>query len=186
MFNKMSDAQRSMLQAAAMREDRLLRPPGNARGAATKSLAAKLIDAGLAKEVKASNGAPVWHRVEATGAAYTVKLTAKGLKAVASASAGPDGSETSSLSTAAQVAASKAPVRKSALSVGAQVATTECKSKDAASTTTARPPRLGSKLGDVLARLSTEAGATVGELSAATGWLEHMTRAALTGLRRRG
>ena len=44
----------------------------------------------------------------------------------------------------------------------------------------------GSKLGDVLARLSAEAGATIGELMTATGWLEHTTRAALTGLRRRG
>jgi len=186
MLNKMSEAQRSMLQAAAAREDRLLQPPGNARGAVRKSLAAKLIDAGLAKEIKASNGAPVWRRDAVTGAAYAVKLTAKGLTAVAAANAGPDGSETSPLPTAAQMAALKAPARRSALSVGAQVVTTESKSKDVASTTTARAPRSGSKLGDVLARLSTEAGATVGELSAATGWLEHTMRAALTGLRRRG
>ena len=31
-----------------------------------------------------------------------------------------------------------------------------------------------------------EAGATIGELTGATGWLEHTTRAALTGLRHRG
>ena len=34
--------------------------------------------------------------------------------------------------------------------------------------------------------LAAEAGATIGELMAATGWLEHTTRAALTGLRHRG
>jgi hypothetical protein len=185
MLNTMSETQRSMLQAAAAREDRLLQPPGNARGAVTKSLAAKLIGAGLAKEIKASDGAPVWRRDAATGAAYAMKLTAKGLKAVAAAGAGPDGSETSSLPTTA-MAAPKAPARKSALSVSAQVMTTESKANDVALTTTARAPRSGSKLGDVLASLSTEAGATVGELSAATGWLEHTTRAALTGLRRRG
>ena len=49
-----------------------------------------------------------------------------------------------------------------------------------------RKPRAGSKLGSVLDMLSAEAGATIGELMAATGWLEHSTRAALTGLRRRG
>ena len=49
-----------------------------------------------------------------------------------------------------------------------------------------RKPRVGSKLGSVLDMLSADAGATIGELTAATGWLEHSTRAALTGLRRRG
>ena len=34
--------------------------------------------------------------------------------------------------------------------------------------------------------LAADAGATIGELTAATGWLEHTTRAALTGLRHRG
>jgi hypothetical protein len=39
---------------------------------------------------------------------------------------------------------------------------------------------VGSTLGNVLDRLSADAGA-IGELTAATGWLEHSTRAALTG-----
>ncbi len=43
-----------------------------------------------------------------------------------------------------------------------------------------------SKLGRVLDMLAADAGATIGELTAATGWLEHTTRAALTGLRHRG
>ena len=182
----MSEAQQSTLQAAAAREDRLLQPPGNARGAAAKLLAAKLIDAGWAREIKASNDAPVWRRDTATGGAYALKLTANGLKVVAAANKGADGSDTSSLPTAAEMTSANAPARKSALSVDAQVMTTESKSSDGASTTTARAPRSGSKLADVLARLSTEAGATIGELTTATGWLEHTTRAALTGLRRRG
>ena len=43
-----------------------------------------------------------------------------------------------------------------------------------------------SKLGRVLDMLAADAGATIGELTTATGWLEHTTRAALTGLRHRG
>jgi len=187
MLNKMSEAQRSMLQAAAAREDRLLQPPGNARGAVAKSLAAKLIDAGWAKEIKASNGAPVWRREAATGEAFGLKLAAKGLKAVAAAGERHDGSEnSSSLPASAQLAQPNTPVRKSGRSLRAQEATTESKPSNFASTTTARAPRSGSKLGHVLARLSAEAGATIGELMSATGWLEHTTRAALTGLRRRG
>jgi hypothetical protein len=96
MLNKMSETQRSMLQVAAARDDRLLQQPGNARGAVMKSLAAKLIDAGWVKEVKASNGALVWRRDVATGGAYALKLTTKGLKAAVAAGEGPDGSENSS------------------------------------------------------------------------------------------
>ena len=49
-----------------------------------------------------------------------------------------------------------------------------------------RSPRPNSKLGRVLGMLAAKAGVTIGELTAATGWLEHTTRAALTGLRHRG
>ena len=47
-------------------------------------------------------------------------------------------------------------------------------------------PRGGSKLARVLALLHRDHGATIAELIAATGWLAHTTRAALTGLRKRG
>ncbi len=49
------------------------------------------------------------------------------------------------------------------------------------------PPRQpGAKQAMVLDLLGRGKGATVDELMAATGWLPHTTRAALTGLRRRG
>src|SRR5450631_4401340 len=51
MLNEMSEARRLMLQAAAAREDRLLQPPANARGAAEKNIAGSLVDAGWAKEI---------------------------------------------------------------------------------------------------------------------------------------
>jgi uncharacterized protein DUF3489 len=44
----------------------------------------------------------------------------------------------------------------------------------------------GSKLARVIALLERDHGATIEELIAATGWLAHTTRAALTGLRKRG
>jgi hypothetical protein len=53
----------------------------------------------------------------------------------------------------------------------------------------ARPsaPRGGSKLARAIALLERDhGGATIEELIAATGWLAHTTRAALTGLRKRG
>ena len=43
-----------------------------------------------------------------------------------------------------------------------------------------------SKIAGVIALLSREQGATLAELVEATGWLAHTTRAALTGLRKKG
>ena len=47
-------------------------------------------------------------------------------------------------------------------------------------------PRQGSKLAEVISLLGRKKGASIEELIAATGWLPHTTRAALTGLRKRG
>lgn len=50
---------------------------------------------------------------------------------------------------------------------------------------TAKPPRT-TKTTAVLNLLKREIGATMPELIAATGWLPHTTRAALTGIRKKG
>lgn len=47
-------------------------------------------------------------------------------------------------------------------------------------------PRVGSKQALVVEMLSTKAGTTLENLIEVTGWLSHTTRAALTGLRKRG
>ena len=47
-------------------------------------------------------------------------------------------------------------------------------------------PRGGTKIAQVIELLQRGDGATLDELVAATGWLPHTTRAALTGLRKRG
>jgi len=186
MLNEMSEARRLMLQAAAAREDRLLQPPANARGAAARIIAGKLIDAGWAKEIKALNGAPIWRRDAASGSAFTLKLTAKGLKAVAGSSEESAGAAKASVTVVAEQAAPKTPSRQTEHRPAVRTAGSNEGMQIEAAAMAARAPRAGSKLGSVLGMLSTEAGATIGELMAATGWLEHSTRAALTGLRRRG
>ena len=62
-------------------------------------------------------------------------------------------------------------------------------SRDATSKTAPRhpsAPRGGTKLAQVVELLQQDRGATINELIGATGWLPHTTRAALTGLRKRG
>jgi hypothetical protein len=49
-----------------------------------------------------------------------------------------------------------------------------------------RTPRAGSKLARVIDLLQRSDGATILHLMEETGWLPHTTRAALTGLRKRG
>ena len=53
-----------------------------------------------------------------------------------------------------------------------------------AETTSTRPRQ--SKIGGVIALLEREQGATLDEMVKATGWLPHTTRAALTGLKKKG
>ena len=50
----------------------------------------------------------------------------------------------------------------------------------------ATPKPTGTKSAAVIALLSREEGATLHEMVAATGWLPHTTRAALTGLKKKG
>src|SRR5271165_781487 len=49
-----------------------------------------------------------------------------------------------------------------------------------------RRPRQGTKIARVIELLQRDQGARLEELIAATGWLPHTARAALTGLRHRG
>ena len=54
------------------------------------------------------------------------------------------------------------------------------------SSTPSPSPAPGTKNAAVIALLEREKGATLAELIAATSWLPHTTRAALTGLRKKG
>jgi hypothetical protein len=183
MFKKMSEAQRLMLQEAAKRQDRLVTPPANARAAAVNTLAGKLIDAGWVKEIKARSGAPVWRKDEANGASYALKLSAKGLK-VAIAKIEAAGGESVPSATPADKKKG-ALVRRATPLVGDLTPAPDALGSPLAPIQT-RAPRAASKLGRILIMLAADAGATIGELTETTGWLEHTTRAALTGLRHRG
>jgi DNA-binding MarR family transcriptional regulator len=58
--------------------------------------------------------------------------------------------------------------------------------EDAAQPPSQRPAAPGGKLGVLLKAIGRKQGATLAELTAATGWQAHTTRAALTRLRQRG
>ena len=79
---KLTDAQLVMLSAAAQREDHCLTAPAKLKGAILAKVGEKLVKLGLAREVRAKAGMPVWRRNE-VGQSYGLKLTAVGFKAIA-------------------------------------------------------------------------------------------------------
>ena len=176
---KFTDTQLVLLSAAAQREDRCLVASPTLKGGAAQKVASKLISAGLVKEVKAKSGDPIWRRDEESGASYALKLTAAGAKAIAvdDAVAPEDaGKEGDALADRDQAAIPPKLEAKDARPAEEMEPGPACPSA----------PRGGSKLARVIALLQRDHGATVDELIAATGWLAHTTRAALTGLRKRG
>jgi hypothetical protein len=158
---KLTDAHLLMLGAAAQRDDRILAVPPKLKGGAAQKVAAKLIAAGLVKEVKAKTGAPSWRCDGETGQSFALKLTAAGLKASA---------------TDNGVAANKAFESETPNDGGAVTN----------SAPAAQAPREGTKISQVVGLLQRGDEATLDEVVAATGWLTHTSRAALTGLRKRG
>jgi hypothetical protein len=159
---KLTDTQLVMLSAAARRDDRCLVAPQNLKGGALHKVAAKLVAAGLVKEVKAKAGMAVWRRDEAIGQAYALKLTAAGAKAIA----------VDEGSTPNEARKEESPP--------------SGRGEPAGAAPSPSAPRDGTKLALAVGLIGRDHGATLAELVAATGWLPHTTRAALTGLRKRG
>jgi hypothetical protein len=172
---KLTDAQIFMLSTAAQRDDRFLIAPRNLKGGAAQKVAAKLIAGGLAKEIKAKPGAPVWRRDEEAGLLVSLKITAAGLRAIATEERSAlDDTRADGGEPVQVVAASSEIIRPTALETPA----TDARRRSA--------PREGTKLARLLELLQRDQGATITELVEATDWLQHTTRAALTGLRQRG
>jgi Protein of unknown function (DUF3489) len=166
---KLTESQRALLLDASRREDFCLVLQSNLKGATAQKIATKLIAEGFAKEIKAKVGAPIWHRDSENDQAYSLKLSAAGAKAIATCEAqcGKQGPEAPAQEPLPDSTASSETVRNAA------------EAEKAA-------PRKGSKLASLITLLRRPEGATIGVLTKATGWLPHTTRAAITGVRKRG
>ena len=170
---KLTDTQIAMLGAATLRDDRCLIAHPSLKGGAAEKVAAKLISAGLAKEIKAKPGVPVWRQDEGAGPSYALKLTAAGVKAIPAGDHSASDVRCEDSDKRTQLAKADPEVSQFA----AEVPT--------ADVTRPSAPRAGTKLARILELLQRDCGATLKELIAATDWLPHTTRAALTGLRKR-
>jgi hypothetical protein len=163
---KLTDTQRIVLSGAVQRDDGAATLPARIKEKATQKLAATLISKGLVREVRASAGMPIWRRNEA-GRAVALVVTKLAREAIR----GDDDRQVDD-------AAAGAPAPSIASADSSQIA--------ASPRSELTIPRQGSKLAEVMALLGRKQGVGIEELTSATGWLPHTTRAALTGLRKRG
>lgn len=154
-MTQLSDTQALILSAAAQRPEHIALPlPESLRGGAAAKVVAAMISKGLLQEVDANlrRVEPVW-RGTGDGHGVTLIATDAGLAAI--------GIETEDANTAPP---------------GGTDAPTE---PDVAPR--ARTPRAGTKQAKLIEMLRAEGGATIEEITAATGWQSHTVRGAMAG-----
>lgn len=169
-MTKLTDTQLIILSSACRNEDGLAIRPENMKTAAAEKLAASLQSKGFAREIRAKSGTPVW-REDGQGKAYSLKILKAGREAIGVAEE-DDGADTSSVEPPAAKPKQSAAIQRT--------------KSETPPARTDREPRAGSKRALLIALLQRAEGATLDDLIAATGWLPHTTRAALTGLRKTG
>jgi hypothetical protein len=190
---KLNGAQLAVLSAASQRRDRAVAFPEEMAQGERVKLAKELVKKRLIEEVQSKGRTPV-HRRDEGGRKISLVVTAAGLEAARDVDAS-EGQVTSSIENSPakpprrarkgrdrvrEDASSKVSARRDASApVGAIGPNIEAASSGAT-------PREGSKTALVLGLLGRAEGAALEDLVTATGWLPHTTRAALTGLRKRG
>ena len=157
---KLTSTHLAILASACSRDDALAIRPSNLKPAAAAKAGAKLVELGLVREVRAKADMPVW-REDEQGHSTSLKILKAGRLAVLAMTPAPEAA-----STKIGSAASIDPQAIGKTQVGAAKA--------------------GSKRALILTLLSREEGVTINDLIAATGWLPHTTRAALSVLRKSG
>jgi DNA-binding MarR family transcriptional regulator len=174
----LSNTQLMMLSKASQREDRAVECSSNLKRGAVKAVVTKLLDRELVNEVAAKRGMPVW-RQDDDGGSVALVITRAGLKAI-----GADAGEADADEPRLKDDETEAP-RARPKGRGTRESGRDAPSAPPATGT--KPEfRAGSKQALILSMLQRKTGANLADLVSATGWLPHTTRAALTGLRKRG
>ncbi len=173
-MTKLTDIQRSMLSQAAARDDGAACVPEKLNRSSAAKLAASLVARKLVREVRAKAGMPVWREGEGRKVALVILKAGRVAIGVVADAAGEPADVHRAIDAKANVAAEAPPSKpvQEALNMLPQLA--------------ADAPREGSKQALVVDMLAGPDGATIEALIQVTGWLAHTTRAALTGLRKRG
>lgn len=156
---KLTDTQLVILSSAVQRDDGSAVLPDRLKGSAAKAVVGKLLTLGFIREVRVRRDEPAW-REDDEGKPIGLKITKAGSAAI--------GVEDQGEAEPEPVAPARRPRNAAAVE------------------NLAREPRAGSKQAQIITLMRRKSGATLDDLVAATGWLPHTTRAALTGLRKKG
>ena len=161
-MTQLSDTQAIILSAAAQRPERIALPlPDSLRGGAAAKVVSTMIAKGLLQEVEvnARRGEPVWRE---TGGSHgtTLVATDAGLAAIGIE---PDEAETAPASATEEPPLDPTPADASER------------------TSSTRTPRAGTKQAALIAMLRAPDGATIEEITTATGWQAHTVRGAIAG-----
>ena len=168
-MTKLTDTQLAILSSAAQRQDRGLALPERLKGQAARNTLERLISRGLVEEVRATGELPVWRHDDQ--GSFALRITGAGLTAIGIEPEREGESEGES--EGRSKCDEPAPEQK------ARKGRAGDRHRSAA-------PRSGSKQALIVDLLSRGEGATLADITVATGWLPHTARAALTGLRHKG
>ncbi len=163
-MTKLTDTQAIILSAASQRDGHIALPlPESLRGGAAAKVVGAMLAKGFLEAVDADmrKGEPVW-RETGDGHSVTLVATDAGLAAIGIEPEDAD---------SAPAGATEAPTEEPAPD-------TPVEPKAAPKTWT---PREGTKQANLIAMLRAPEGATLDEIVAATGWLPHTARGAMSG-----
>ena len=153
----LSKIQRAILTHAAEHAEGICLRPNRTSQRTARESAADLLTLKLIRGVRAKDDTPTWY-VDDAGQPISLIITKRGRDAV------------------------RVPARVAA----APMAVPSDKHLTRTPGRVGDPPREGSKIAQVINLLGRDTGASLPELIQLTGWLPHTTRAAMTGLRKRG
>ena len=163
---QLTDTQLIILSKAAARDDGAGTIPANLNKASAAMVGSSLVARNLMHEVLSERGMPVW-RENDQGERISLVITSAGREAIGVLDDGG----------ALEVQLDE---------VSSDPAADELPRAHDEKESPVLLPRTGSKQALLVDMLSQDTGATLDALVKATGWLPHTTRAALTGLRKRG
>jgi len=161
---KLSDTQLVILSSASQRDDGLAVLPEKLKGGAAKAAVTKLLGLGFLTEVRVKRGEPAW-RTDEEEKPVGLKITKAGSAAIGIEDDGQGEKD----EARPEPKSRRKPMVQAAEKTGAS-----------------REPRAGSKQAQIISLMRRKNGATLDDMVEATGWLPHTTRAALTGLRKKG
>ncbi|TAL81646.1 MAG: DUF3489 domain-containing protein [Beijerinckiaceae bacterium] len=176
---KLTDSQLKLLTAAAEREDGAASVPEKMKAVAANKVAQALIERKLMREIRAKPGMPIWRRDD-EARCFSLVIMRAGRKALEmqTASALEQKAPRQNGQKAESVLETPAP--------SDPEGSKEAASHPSANTSTKTCSARVTKKSKIIALLQRPEGASLEALIAATGWLPHTTRAALTGLRKSG